>query len=79
MQCSTAAPAAAAHCESGEGLWPQGEAALQTHSFRDAEPHPVIPQIAKKAHGVSQAAQTRYKYQPDHHEHLSTYHCMAMQ
>ena len=31
------------HCESGEGLWIEGEAALQTHSFRDAEPHPVIP------------------------------------
>ena len=31
------------HCESWEGLWLQGEAASQTHSFRDAEPHPVIP------------------------------------
>ena len=31
------------HCEFGEGLWLQGEAALQTHSFRDADPQQVIP------------------------------------
>ena len=24
-------------CESGKGLWLQGEAAFQTHSFRDAD------------------------------------------
>ena len=30
------------HYESGEGLWLQGEATLQTHSFRDADPQPVI-------------------------------------
>ena len=40
------------HCESGEGLWIQGKAALQTHSFRDAEPHQVIPQNAKKNYGT---------------------------
>ena len=32
------------HCESGEGLWLQGEAVLQMHSFRDADPQPVIQQ-----------------------------------
>ena len=31
------------HCEAGEGYWLQGEAALQAHSFRDADPQPVIP------------------------------------
>ena len=31
------------HCEAGEGNWLQGEAALQAHSFRDADPQPVIP------------------------------------
>ena len=31
------------HCESGEGIWLQGEAASEAHSIRDAEPHPVIP------------------------------------
>ena len=30
------------HCEAGEGYWLQGEAALQAHSFRDADPQPVI-------------------------------------
>ena len=35
------------HCESGEGLWLQGEAALQKHSFKDADPQPVIPQNKK--------------------------------
>ena len=39
------------HCESGEVLWLQGEAASQTHSFRDAEPQPVIPPNANKNHG----------------------------
>ena len=28
----------AGHCESGEGLWLEGEAAVQTHRFRDADP-----------------------------------------
>ena len=37
----------AAHCEAGEGNWLQGEAALQTHSFRDADPRPVIPKNRK--------------------------------
>ena len=36
------------HCESWEGLWLQEEAALQMHSFRDADPQPVIPQNPKK-------------------------------
>ena len=35
-----------------EGLWLQGEAASQTHSFRDAEPHQVIPPNAMKNHGI---------------------------
>ena len=30
------------HCESREGLWLQGEAAFEMHSFTDAEPQPVI-------------------------------------
>ena len=40
------------HCESVEWLWLQGEVASQTHSFRDAEPHPVIPQNVKKKYGI---------------------------
>ena len=36
------------HCESGNGLWLQGEAVLHMHSFRDAEPQPVIPPNAKQ-------------------------------
>ena len=35
-------------CESGVQLWLQGEAVLQTHSFRDAEPQQVIPTNTKK-------------------------------
>ena len=31
------------HCEAGEGHWLQGEAALQVHSFRDADPRPACP------------------------------------
>ena len=45
--------ACAAHCESGEELWLQGEAALQVHSFRDSDPQPVIPPNEKKNHGMS--------------------------
>jgi hypothetical protein len=40
------------HCESGEGIWLQGEAASEAHSFRDAEPHPVIPANAKNNHEI---------------------------
>ena len=40
------------HCESGEGIWLQGEAASEAHSFRDAEPHPVIPENAKNNYGI---------------------------
>ena len=36
------------HCQSGEGLWLQGDAALQRHICRDAEPQPVIPQNKEK-------------------------------
>ena len=36
------------HFDSVKGLWLQGEAALQTHSFRDAEPQPWITPDAKK-------------------------------
>ena len=42
------------HCESGEGLWLQGLAASQVHSFRDAEPHPVIQQNVKKNYAIIQ-------------------------
>ena len=41
------------HCESGEGLWLQEEAALHMHSFRDAEPQPEIPQDPNNNHGMS--------------------------
>ena len=33
--------------------WLQEEAALQTHSFRDADPQPVISPNEKKNHGMS--------------------------
>ena len=59
-----------AHCESGEGLWLQGEAALQTHSFRDAEPQSTECNTTKckeKSWIASQAAQTRHEYQPAKH------------
>ena len=39
------------HCESGEGLCLQGQAASQTHNFTDTEPHAVIPPKSKKNHG----------------------------
>ena len=35
------------YCKSGKELWLQGEAALQTPSFRDAEPQLVMPPKAK--------------------------------
>ena len=41
------------YCESGEGLWLQAEAAIQTHSFGDADPQPVITPKAKKIHRMS--------------------------
>ena len=41
------------HYESREGLWLQREAAIETHSFRDAEPQPVIPHNSKKNHEMS--------------------------
>ena len=44
------------HFESGEGLWLQEEAALLAHSFRDAEPHPVIPQMQRKAMAYFQSS-----------------------
>ena len=40
------------HFESGEGIWLQGEAASEAHSFRDAEPHPVIPANAKNKYEI---------------------------
>ena len=40
------------HCESRKDLRLQGEADLQTPSFRDAEPQIVIPPKTKKNHGV---------------------------
>ena len=33
--------------DSRKGLWLQGEAVLQKHSFRDADPQPVFPQKIK--------------------------------
>ena len=33
--------------------WLQDEAALQTHSFIDADPQPVTPPNEKKSHGMS--------------------------
>ena len=47
------------HCESGEVLWLQGEAELQTHSFRDAEPQPVIPPNANKNMKIFQCGSDR--------------------
>ena len=38
-------------CDSRKELWLEGEAALQLQSFRDAEPHLVIPLNAKKNMG----------------------------
>ena len=40
------------HCESGKELLLQGKAALQTQSFRDAEPKLDIPPKTKKNHEV---------------------------
>ena len=40
------------HCESGEGLWLQGDVALQTNSFRDREPDQVIPPNKKKKYVI---------------------------
>ena len=56
------------HCESGEELWLQGEATLETHSFRDADPQPVVPQNEKKTIlNILLEAETRHKFQHDHH------------
>ena len=41
------------HCESRKGLWLQGEAAFEAHSFREAEPQPGIPHNDKKKHELS--------------------------
>ena len=40
------------HCESGKELWLQREAALETQSFRDAEPQLVINPPKKKNHEI---------------------------
>ena len=40
------------HCEAGEGYWVQGETALQAHSFRDADPQPVIPKKESDWNGL---------------------------
>ena len=47
------------HCESKEGLWLQGEAAFETHSFRDTEPQPVNPQNDEKIINCLSSSQTR--------------------
>ena len=51
------------HPESGEGLWLQGEAELQTHSFRNAgaEPEPVIQSNEKKIYSLSPEQVTQGK------------------
>ena len=41
------------HRESGEGLWLKEEAAFEMHSFRDAEPQPVIQLNEKKNNEMS--------------------------
>ena len=40
------------NCESREGIWLQGEAASEAHSFRYAEPHPVIPANSKNNYEI---------------------------
>ena len=55
------------HCEFGEGIWLQGEAASEAHSFRDAEPHPVIPENAKNNHEIFPK-----KLEPCNNTNLST-------
>ena len=47
------------HCDSGEELWLQREAAFKTHSFRDAEPQPVIFLNEKKIIKCLPSSQTR--------------------
>ena len=47
------------HCEAGEGYWLQGEAALQAHSFRDADPQPVIPKKESGWNGLEIARNDR--------------------
>ena len=47
------------HCEAGEGYWLQGEAALQAHSFRDADPQPVIPKKESGWNGLEIATNDR--------------------
>ena len=41
------------HCESGERLWLQGEAAFEMHSFKDAEPQRAILLNDRKNHEIS--------------------------
>ena len=47
------------HCEAGEGYWLQGEAALQAHSFRDADPHAVISKKLSGWNGLEMAINDR--------------------
>ena len=49
----TCADSSTDHCESGEGPWLYGEAAIQTHSFRDTDPQEVIPPNEKKNYEIS--------------------------
>ena len=39
-------------CESEDGIWLQGEAASEAHTFRDGEPNPVIPANAKNNYEI---------------------------
>ena len=49
---STDADSSTDHCDAGEGYWLQGEEALQAHSFRDADPQPVIPKKERGWNGL---------------------------
>ena len=61
------------HGEFEKGLWLQGKAASQTHSFRDAEPRPVIPQNAKKNYGIFPL-----QLRPSISTSMSSRHCLPL-
>ena len=55
------------HCECGKEIWLQGEAASEAHSFRDSEPHPVIPTNSKNNYKIFPK-----KLRPSNNTKLST-------
>ena len=63
------------HCESGEGRWLRWEAALQMHSFRGADPQPVIPQKEIKS---TYYPPSSWNQVADHHLPLFTQPSMAL-